>query len=51
LREEVELSPEIVALLVLLGGAAVAVAFTLAVVFVVDRSAGNAQSPNRDDKQ
>jgi len=35
------LAPEIVALLVLLGGAAVAVAFTLAVVIVVDRSTAN----------
>ncbi len=40
------LSPEVVALLVLLAGAVAAVAFTLAVVAMVDRSAGG---PNEDD--
>ena len=45
------MSPEIVALLVLLGGVVAAVVFTLAVVFMVDRSAGNTRSPNQDGKE
>jgi len=40
------LSPEVVALLVLLAGAVAAVAFMIAVVVMVDRSAG---APNGDD--
>ena len=43
------MSPEIAALLVLLAGAAAAVGFTLAIVFVVDRSAANARPPEEDD--
>jgi hypothetical protein len=39
--EEVELSPEIVALLFLAGGAVAAVVFTIAVVIKVDPSDSN----------
>ena len=38
------MSPEIVALLVLLGFAAAAVVFTLVIVFVVDRSVVNTRA-------
>jgi hypothetical protein len=43
------LSPEIVALLVLLVGAVAAVAFTLIVVVTVDRSNASTRPPTRDD--
>ena len=42
------MSPEIVALLVLLGGVIAAVAFTLIVAMTVDRSAGT-RPPDGDD--
>jgi len=41
--EEVEVSPEIVALLVLIGGAVAAVVFTIVVVVAVDPSDANAR--------
>ena len=47
-KEEVELSPEIVALLVLLGGVVAAVVFTILVVVMVDLSAGT-RPPHGDD--
>ena len=40
-EEEVELSPEIVALLVLLGGVVAAVVFTLVIIVAVDPSDAN----------
>ena len=49
-EEEVELSPEIVALLVLLGFAAAAVVFTLVFVVVVDRSVANTRAENEGEK-
>ena len=48
-REEVGLSAEVVALLVLAGGAVAAVAFTLVVVLVVDRSGANGRPPTEDE--
>lgn len=43
------MSPEIVALLVLLGGVVAAVAFTLIVVVTVDRSAAGTRLSSGDD--
>ena len=45
------MSPEIVALLVLLGGVVAAVAFTLIVVFMVDPSGANPRTGNGHDRQ
>ncbi len=44
------MSPEIVALLVLLGFAAAAVVFTLVFVFVVDRSVANTRADDEGEK-
>ncbi len=44
------MSPEIVALLVLLGFAAAAVVFTLVFVVVVDRSVANTRAENEGEK-
>lgn len=44
------MSPEIVALLVLLGFAAAAVVFTLVIVFVVDRSVVNTRADEEGEK-
>jgi hypothetical protein len=44
------LSPEIVALMVLLGLAAAAFVFTLVVVFVVDRSVANTRADEEGEK-
>ena len=49
-EEAVELSPEIAALLVLLGFAAAAVVFTLVFVVVVDRSVANTRAENEGEK-
>lgn len=45
------MSPEIVALLVLLGFAAAAVVFTLVFVIVVDRSLANTRSGNEEERK
>ena len=50
-EEEIELSPEIVALLVLLGGVVAAVAFTLIVVIAVGPSGANPQRETGQDRQ
>jgi hypothetical protein len=44
------MSPEIVALLVLLGFAAAAFVFTLVIVFVVDRSVANTRADEEGEK-
>jgi ammonia channel protein AmtB len=44
------MSPEIVALLVLLGFAAAAFVFTLVVVFVVDRSVANTRADEEGEE-
>ena len=49
--EEVELSPEIVALLVLLGGVVAAVVFTLVIVVAVDPSDANPRSGNEGEEE
>ena len=49
-EEEVELSPEIVALLILLGGIVAAVVFTLAIVVAVDPSDANPRSGDEGEK-
>jgi NADH:ubiquinone oxidoreductase subunit 3 (subunit A) len=46
----VELSPEIVALLILLGGIVAAVVFTLVIVVAVDPSDANPRSGNEGEK-
>ncbi|WP_166176995.1 hypothetical protein [Rubrobacter tropicus] len=43
------MSPEIVALLVLLGGVVAAVVFTLVIVIVVNPANANTRPPNGDD--
>jgi hypothetical protein len=45
------LSPEIVALLVLLGGVVAAVVFTLVIVVAVDPSDANPRSGNEGEKE
>ena len=45
------MSPEIVALLVLAGGAVGAVVFTLVIVVVVDPSDANSRSGNEGEKE
>ena len=50
-EEEVELSPEIVALLVLLGGVVAAVVFTLVIVVAVDPSDVNPRSGNEGEEE
>ena len=50
-EEEVELSAEIVALLVLIGGIAAAVVFTLVIVVVVDPSDANPRSGNEGERR
>ncbi len=50
-EEEVELSPEIVALLVLLGGVVAAVVFTLVIVVAVDPSDANPRSGNEGEEE
>ncbi len=50
-EEEVELSPEIVALLVLLAGVVAAVVFTVVIVLVVDPSDTNPRSGNEGEKE
>ena len=45
------MSAEIVALLVLSGGIAAAVVFTLVIVVVVDRSVANARAENEVEKE
>ncbi len=47
-EEEVELSPEIVALLVLLGAVVAAVVFTVVIVLVVDPSDADTHPPDGD---
>jgi hypothetical protein len=49
-EEEAELSAEILALLVLIGGMAAAVVFTLVIVVVVDRSVPNTRAENEGQK-
>ena len=49
--EEVELSPEIVALLVLLAGVVAAVVFTLVIVVAVDPSDVNPRSGNEGEEE
>ena len=50
-EEEFELSPEIVALLVLLGGVVAAVVFTLVIVVAVDPSDANPRSGNEGEEE
>ena len=50
-EEEVELSPEIVALLVLLAGVVAAVVFTLVIVVAVDPSDVNPRSGNEGEEE
>jgi hypothetical protein len=50
-EEEFELSPEIVALLVLLGGVVAAVVFTLVIVVALDPSDANPRSGNEGEEE
>ncbi len=50
-EEEGELSAEIVALLILLGGIVAAVVFTLVIVVAVDPSDANSRSGNEGEKE
>ncbi len=50
-EEEVELSPEIVALLILLGGIVAAIVFTLVIVVAVDPSDANPRTGSEGEKE